>query len=309
MKHYLDEDTIPGRSHLTEEQWADTALCSDTEIEKVILEANSQFQKEQQKTEDGESRLMWSQGLARPIPRSERSVQVKIARKIHASQRQKSYLDGLCEVVSPGSTVGKISPTTSIIKKPNRPEVRVRIYDIAKFGTRNERYTELGQYFERCPKKTHEKTFEHKITNHRKDLVGKNLGSKKIKRNKRQLDDISVISSGRFCISTSSNVARALRKRIPKRNPKHDDSFINRPDVNQILHFSSTVPLAAPTTQPITAGPSAPQVTSSEQLTPILRKEKRTITASDTSDSDTSSLKRSKRLLKKQKSQQYRYQS
>ena len=26
IKQYLDEDTMPGRSYLTEEQWADTAL-------------------------------------------------------------------------------------------------------------------------------------------------------------------------------------------------------------------------------------------------------------------------------------------
>ena len=88
---------------------------------------------------------------------------------------------------------------------------------------------------------------------------------------------------------------------FPKRNPKHDDAFINRLDLTQILHFSPPVPFAAPPTQPITTGPSAPQVASSKQLTPILRKEKRKFTVSDISDSYTSSLKRSKRLLKKQK--------
>ena len=100
-------------------------------------------------------------------------------------------------------------------------------------------------------------------------------------------------------MSTSSNVARAFRMRFPKHNPH--DAFINKPDLTQILHFSPPVPLAAPPTQLITAGPSAPQVASSKQLTSILRKEKRKITVSDTSDSDASSLKRSERLLKKQK--------
>ena len=173
------------------------------------------------------------------------------------------------EVPAPGSTVGKKSPTTSLIKEPNRPEFRVRNSDIAKFGTRNEQDTELGQYIERSPKKIFEKTLEQKITNHRKDLVRKNLGSKKFKRNKRQSDDVIVISS---VISTSTNVARALRLRIPKRNPKHDDAVINRPDLTQILHFSPPIPLAAPPTQPIAAGLSAPHVDLSKQLTPILRK-------------------------------------
>ena len=140
-------------------------------------------------------------------------------------------MDGLYEVLAPGSTVGKISPKTSIVKEPNRPEFRVRNSDIAKFATRNERDTELGQCIEQRPTKIHEKTLEQKNTNHRKYLVCKNLDSKKIKRNKRQSDDATVISSGRSCISTSSNVARALRMRIPKRNPTHDYPFINRQDL------------------------------------------------------------------------------
>ena len=154
----------------------------------------------------------------------------------------------------------------------------------------------------RQPKKVQEKTLEQMIVNHRKDLLRKNLCSKKIKRNKRQTDDVSVISSGRSCVSTSSNVARALRMRIPKLNPKHDDAFANRPDLTHILYFSPPVPIAAPSTQPDTAGPSATHSTpSAEQHTTILRKDKRTITMSDTSDSDDSSVRRNKRQLKKQK--------
>ena len=253
---------------------------------------------------DGESRFIWSEGLARPIPCSERSVQVKIARKIHESQRQKKNLDVLYKDLAPGSTVGKISPTTSVIKEPNRQEERVRNSDIAKFGTKNERDTELAQYIEPRRKKISEKTLEQKITNHRRNLIRKDLGSKKIKRNKRPADNVSVISSCRSCISTASNVAQSLKKRIPKRNPKHDDAFTKRPDLTQILHFSPPLPLAAPPNNPSTAGPSASQVASPQQPTPILRKElkgKKRMTVSDTSDSDTSSVRRSKRTLKKQK--------
>ena len=57
IKHCLDEDTIPGRSYLSEEQWADTALCSDTEIERVICAASSRARLEEQKGNDDEQRL------------------------------------------------------------------------------------------------------------------------------------------------------------------------------------------------------------------------------------------------------------
>ena len=206
---------------------------------------------------------MWSEGIARPITRSKRSVQVTIARKVHAAQGQKKNLDGFYEILAPRSTVGKISRTKIVIKETNRPEICVKNSDIDKFATRNERYAELGQYIERRSKKVQEKTLEQKIVKHKKDLIRKDSGSKKIKRNRKQTDDVSVISSGRSCISTSSNVARALKMRIPKCNPKHDNLFINRPDLTQILHFNPPVPIVAPPTQPDTAIPSAPQLTPS----------------------------------------------
>ena len=40
-KCYLDEDFIPGRSYLTDAYWADTVMCSDVEIEKVVCAANA----------------------------------------------------------------------------------------------------------------------------------------------------------------------------------------------------------------------------------------------------------------------------
>ena len=61
IRHYLDEDTIPGQSYLREEQWADTALCSDTEIEKIICAANASAKKEQDRMKDSEPRLIWSE--------------------------------------------------------------------------------------------------------------------------------------------------------------------------------------------------------------------------------------------------------
>ena len=54
LNDYLDEDTIPGRSYLSEEQWADTALCSDTEIERVMCAASALARAEQEKRKDGE---------------------------------------------------------------------------------------------------------------------------------------------------------------------------------------------------------------------------------------------------------------
>ena len=67
--------------------------------------------------------------------------------------------------------------------------------------------------------------------------------------------------------------------RISKRNPKYEDAFKDRPGLTQVHHFNPDQPIAAPPTQ----------------LTPILRKEKRTLKACDTTDSKLSSVRKSKR--------------
>ena len=216
----------------------------------------------------------------------------------------KKNLDGLYPVLATGSTVCKVSPTTSVIKEPNRQEVRVRNSDIAKFGTRAEKDTDQTQYIERRPKKINEKTIEQKIHKHKRDLIRKNTGDKKIKRNRMQADDVSVVSSGRSCISSAINIARSLKLRIPKRNPKHVEAFINRPDLTQILQLNPIAPIAPQLTNPDAPGPSATRMASTKQPTPILRKSsKRQLTISEPSDLDTSSTRKSKRTLKKETSQ------
>ena len=81
--------------------------------------------------------------LNNPIHRSEKSLEIKLARKV--SKRSKRDLHGLWETLARGSTVVRTSDTTTVIKEPGGPEVSVRNSDIAKFGTRAERNTELWQ--------------------------------------------------------------------------------------------------------------------------------------------------------------------
>ena len=53
------------------------------------------------------------------------------------------------DVLAPGNTVGKLSLTTSVINELDKPEVRVRYYDIAQFGTKHERETDLAHFVKR----------------------------------------------------------------------------------------------------------------------------------------------------------------
>ena len=192
-------------------------MCSKVEIEKVIRGANGRAHK--QELQDEENRLMWSVGMSRPIPRTERGIRVTLARKIHAGHRKKKNLDGLYEMLRHGKTMSKVSSATSVIKEPNKPEVRVRNSDIAKFGKKHERNTWLKRF---------------RNQNHKRDLFRKDFGSKKIKCSKKQSDDVSVISSDLSCISAASIVARALKMRIPRRNLKHDETFKSRPYLTNI---------------------------------------------------------------------------
>ena len=105
--------------------------------------------------------------LNNPIPRTEQSLNLKLARK--ATKRSKRDLRGLWETLAPGSTVVRTSDATTVIKEPGVPEVCVRNSDIAKFGTRAERNTDLWEYAKRRPL-PYEKTTEEKISQYTKEL-------------------------------------------------------------------------------------------------------------------------------------------
>ena len=80
--------------------------------------------------------------------------------------------------------------------------------DIAKFGTREERNTELAKNALRRPAKINESSLRQKIKLRNKVIIREKHGDKK--RSKRAADDVVMIS-GRSCLSPSSNVARSLK--------------------------------------------------------------------------------------------------
>ena len=80
-----------------------------------------------------------SRFIIHPIPRTEKSLTVKLARKLPNKKRAKRQLAGLYEVLQPGSFVTKSSPKTTIINEPGRSPVKVRGIDLAKFGTKAKR--------------------------------------------------------------------------------------------------------------------------------------------------------------------------
>ena len=63
----------PGQYHLSNEQCADTGMCS--EVEKVICTANAKIHECQAQKQDNENHL---------VPGTEKSIEKKIDRKINA---------------------------------------------------------------------------------------------------------------------------------------------------------------------------------------------------------------------------------
>ena len=126
------------------------------------------------------------------------------------TKRSKRDLRGLWETLAPDSTVVRTSETTTVINEPGVTEVRVRNSDIAKFGTRAERNTDLWQYAQRRPL-PYKKTTEEKISQHVKDLKKKYRGEIKIRHRPTQSD----ATSGVF--SANSNISKAMTARKPQK--------------------------------------------------------------------------------------------
>ena len=136
---------------------------------------------------------------------------MNFTRKKHPNRRSKIELDGQYEVLAPGSVVQKTDQFTSVIREPGKLEVTVRNSDITKFGTRDKRKTKLTEYINRRGPRVHEKKTEAKILSHTKEFTRIQKGDRKMKQRKR--DTASGVSSNK------SNIARALRVRMPKVPP------------------------------------------------------------------------------------------
>ena len=147
INHYLDEDTVMPEEILPDDKWLN-GYRSNIEVEIGMSRATGEIKERERASTDGESRFLRTKAI-RPIPLKERAVELNLARKIHGKKRSKMNLEGLYEVLAPGSHILKVSPTTSTIKEPGKSVVTVRNSDIAKFGTQLERQTPLKAYADR----------------------------------------------------------------------------------------------------------------------------------------------------------------
>ena len=142
-------------------------------------------------------------------------------------------------MLAPGSSVVKTDTFTSVIKEPGKRDVTIRNSDLAKFGTKTERQTELQIYANRRPKIPARKTTEELISHHAKELRKKLEGGKRLKHRK-LTDDVSTVSS------IHSNVTRALRVRMPTK-PKR--SIITAPPKQPAeIRSDFAVPMEMPST-------------------------------------------------------------
>ena len=205
INHNLDANTVPADDFLDESGWVNPDR-SDLEIGKNVS-GTTVAGRRYRDSDNKVSRFILHPKISNPIPRTEASLNIKLAEeKLPNKKRAKRQLAGLYEVLKPGSYVTKSSPTTTIINEPGRAPVKVRDSDLAKFGTKAERATNLWIYAQRRPP-PYEQTTEAKTAKHSNDLKKQKRGEIKIRH--RQRDTTSVVSS------VNSNVTRALTVRKP----------------------------------------------------------------------------------------------
>ena len=185
LHHYLDADTVPVEGFLDDNGWVTgdrSNILIEVAMQKAQVDAGRRCIGDKNKLV---SRFIIHPKLNNPLPRTVKSVDIKLAHKV--SKRSKRDLRALWETLAPGSTVVRTLPTTTVFKSSGVPEVRVRNSDIANFGTRAERNTDLWQYAQRRPL-PYEKTTEETIAQHTKELKKKYRREIKIRHRPSQSD-------------------------------------------------------------------------------------------------------------------------
>ena len=119
LKKYLDLENIRWDELITDDNWNNDER-SDIEIEVNKNKLGKDAMKRQKEDPNKESRLISHPDVGQSIPRTEASLEVKLAKKRPRTKRSKKSLDGLCDVLAPGSSVIKRNEYTSVIKEPGK---------------------------------------------------------------------------------------------------------------------------------------------------------------------------------------------
>ena len=89
-----------------------------------------------QKNPNKEPCTMPQPEIGLPVPTTEAYPTLKLAKEKPKSKRSKKTLDGLYEVLAPGSSLIKSNDYTSIIKEPGKREVTIQNSDLATISTK-----------------------------------------------------------------------------------------------------------------------------------------------------------------------------
>ena len=121
LNKYLDLETVRWDELISEENW-DAEARSDTELEHNWDKLSKDAARGRNADPEKESRMISHPEVGLPVPRTPASLAVKLAKKKPMTKRSKKSLDGLYEVLAPGSSVVKTDTFTSVIyiKNPEK---------------------------------------------------------------------------------------------------------------------------------------------------------------------------------------------
>ena len=177
LNKYLDLETVRWEELISEETW-DNEEKSDTELELNRDRLNKDAAKRKNEDPNKESRVIPHPEVGLSVPRTEASLEIKLAEKRPRTKRSRKSQDGLYEMLAPGSSVVKTNTFTSVIKEPGKRDETIRDSNLAKFGTKAERQTELQLYANHRTKTPTGKITEDLISHNAKETRKKLEGGK-----------------------------------------------------------------------------------------------------------------------------------
>ena len=262
---------------ISEENW-DNEERSNTELELNRDRLSKDAGKRKNEDPNKESRVIPHPEVGLSVPRTEASPEIKLAKKRPRTIRSKKNLDGLYDVLAPGSSMVKTDKFTSVIKETGKRDATIRISDLPKFGIKAERQTELQLYANRRPKTPTGKITEDLISNRAKESRKKLEGGKRMKHRK-IADDISAVSS------IHSNVTRALRVRMPTKPKRTVTTAPPKPTAEVTSDFA--VPMEMPASSIVIAEPpSRPKRKAATKASSALKPLKRQRSTPSVTESD-----------------------
>ena len=249
LKYHLDDNIIEEEEVISQDKWYDEDVDSDAEVK-----ASKQRKLKEAKDDEGEvPRIIKLPAANFEEPLARNSPRIQLARKTLAASRNNKQLQGLYEAIPEGAALVKTTDSTVTIKVPGQQGTVLNKFDVAKFGTSEQRHIPVINFAARKTVRNHHAKFIQIMESNAQDIKNKIVGQRAIRKRAPQTSDLDKKAKANLAKSIASELhLKDANNNHPRKDlPERENSRRHHHKSQQTNRATNpTIPILATISKP-----------------------------------------------------------